>query len=525
MKDNAVEKKFSTKMIDAFESFGNAISQQRQLSIIRDGFGTILPIVITGSLCLLMVNFFLSPDGTIANSILGLEEGDGMYNFFVQLDTYVSPIFNGVVGATMNMITLYLVFFFGYFTFKSYGDDAGAIIGGAIGVAAFFLLLPIEAGVAYSAVLGSGTKYFGAEGVLFGMIMGLSAPLAFYHLSRVDAFNIKLPPSIPPTVGRSLGGLLPFAIVLVSFGAIQPVWSYIAPAIWTDGMMQLGGDMINVTYIMNAFNAIIAKPLENVGDSVWTVFFLYLIISLFWFFGIHGTNTLMPILAIVWIVPLFANMSLVESAGSVNAALETGDLATWNYASSSAWTNVGGTGYVLALVVSLNIFAKDPGQKAMARVSIPTTAFNISEPVVYGLPIMLNLYYAIPFLLVSPIIGTTAYMLTKWGMVNPAVQYMPFTTPPILIAVLTTMDWRAAIYSLFFLAFAIAAYIPFVMFATKAIMKQEAEAEGLTVEEYAAKLKNGSADEAAPEVVAKETKPKVEKAIEEKPKADEAKKE
>ncbi len=472
--------KFFEKVIDLFGEIGAKISQQRQMSVLRDSFATLLPVIIIGSLSTMVMAVFLSPSGLMAGWF-GVEAGTSSYETWANVSSYIMPVFSGIYGSTMSMINLYLVFFFGYFTLRSYGEDNGAIIGGAISLAAFLLLTPVAAG-------DGGMKYFGADGILFGMIMGLSAPVVFYHLSNVESFNIKLPPSVPPMVGKSLGMLIPFAIVLLSFGLIQPVWQIFANEVWPTGI-EIGGEATDVSYLLNAFSAFLAKPLENIGTSIWTVFFILFLITLFWFFGIHGNNVMIPILTIIWFPPMFSNQEVLASfGGDVHAAVESGELFVWTHASMSAWVNLGGTGYIISLVIAINIFSKDPAQKAMGRVGIPTSMFNISEPMVYGIPIMLNPFYMIPFIFIQPIIGVMAYTVTSLGLVNPAVQFMPWTTPPILLSMLQTLDWRAGVWSSLFLVLAVAMYSPFVIIASKSELKKAAVAEGMELDAYMEKV-------------------------------------
>ncbi|MFV0382144.1 MAG: PTS transporter subunit EIIC [Breznakia sp.] len=76
---------------------------------------------------------------------------------------------------------------------------------------------------------------------------------------------------------------------------------------------------------------------------------------------------------------------------------------------------MGGGGYVLALLIGITLFSKSPSQKALARISLPMSCFNISEPVVFGLPIMLNPSLLIPFLVVEPTICVTVAIITGLG--------------------------------------------------------------------------------------------------------------
>ena len=55
---------------------------------------------------------------------------------------------------------------------------------------------------------------------------------------------------------------------------------------------------------------------------------------------------------------------------------------------------------MLCLVVALLLFAKKKGTRNLAWMAAPTVAFNISEIVLFGIPIILNPIFVVPFMLV-----------------------------------------------------------------------------------------------------------------------------
>lgn len=92
----------------------------------------------------------------------------------------------------------------------------------------------------------------------------------------------------------------------------------------------------------------------------------------------------------------------------------------------------------------------------------------INEPVLFGLPVVLNPIYFIPFVLNQPILAGIAYFATSIGFAGPIVNQVPWTTPPVLNAFLSTNgSWGAVIVALVNIAVGFFIYLPFVMMANK----------------------------------------------------------
>lgn len=62
------------------------------------------------------------------------------------------------------------------------------------------------------------------------------------------------------------------------------------------------------------------------------------------------------------------------------------------------------------------IFAKSKSLRSLGKLSIVPNIFNINEPIIFGTPIVLNIYLLIPFVLVPLIIGISSYLLMYMGI-------------------------------------------------------------------------------------------------------------
>jgi PTS system cellobiose-specific IIC component len=70
---------------------------------------------------------------------------------------------------------------------------------------------------------------------------------------------------------------------------------------------------------------------------------------------------------------------------------------------------IGGVGATLAVISAILIFSKAKAQKQVSKVAAGSAIFQINEPVLFGLPMILNPIYFIPFAFVPPILGMITY--------------------------------------------------------------------------------------------------------------------
>src|SRR5699024_11976282 len=100
--------------------------------------------------------------------------------------------------------------------------------------------------------------------------------------------------------------------------------------------------------------------------------------------------------------------------------------------------------------------------KNLGRTVVTPSLFNINEPVIFGLPIVLNPILVIPFVITPLVTATIAYFATSIGLVSPTFVKPPLTLPaPIGAYLATGGDWRAIILVLVNIAISFGIYLPF----------------------------------------------------------------
>jgi PTS system cellobiose-specific IIC component len=132
------------------------------------------------------------------------------------------------------------------------------------------------------------------------------------------------------------------------------------------------------------------------------------------------------------------------------------------------YMSIGGSGLTIGLLIAVMIATKRKEMKEIAKLSIGPGIFNINEPVIFGMPIMLNPILAIPFIITPLVTGSIGYFATVTGFAGKAVVMVPWTTPPLINAWLSTAGSMGAVVTqLICIITAVLIYLPFVKIASR----------------------------------------------------------
>lgn len=140
------------------------------------------------------------------------------------------------------------------------------------------------------------------------------------------------------------------------------------------------------------------------------------------------------------------------------------------------WTSVSYGAFVwyatLGLLIAIFWKSKNEHYREVAKLGVAPVLFNIGEPVMYGLPTVLNPLLFIPFIVCPAVMSSVAYIATSLGLVAPVTQNVTWVMPPVLYGFFSTgFDWRAILLSLVNLALATLIYLPFVKMADNELEK------------------------------------------------------
>lgn len=408
------------------------IGSQRHLVAIRDAFIAIMPVTMVGSVAVLL-NVFLRD---LPNSY-GME---GIAEFFAP----VIGVNGNVWFASIAILSMVFVFALGYHLAKDY--KVNAIAGSVVAFASFVAFLPQSATV--EGVSGWGfipVSYLGAAGLFTALIVGFISTMIYIKLMEKKV-TINLPDTVPPAVAKAFQAIIPGVVAIY----VAAICSYLV-----------------VTYAGVPLNDLISEyiqlPLMGLSQGLFSVILLAFLVQLFWFFGLHGHNVLAPIMEGIYAPALLENIDHFARTGS------TTDLPyIWTRGSFDAYAQMGGSGVTIALIIAIFLFSKKAEAKAVAKLATPMGLFNINEPIIFGMPIVLNPIYAIPWLIIPPVLVTVAYFFTSVGLIPPVFVAVPWVLPPGIYAFLATGgNLMAGLVSLLNVFIAFVIWTPFVLLANR----------------------------------------------------------
>lgn len=394
----------------------DVLSTNRYLTAIQHGFFGAMPVMVIGSIFLLLSNFPVEGYVDFMASIFG----ENWANFFT-------------VPFNMSMNILSLFIFFGIV--KSLADhykvDAiGALVVSLVG---FLILNPTI--LSEDGAAGISMSHLGSGGLFLAIISAILA-VEIYRWVVQSGWTIKMPDTVPAAVSRSFTSLIPGTFVIVIFNIIRLLFE-----------MTPFGTAYDFIY------GVLQAPLTNIGGTLWGVLLVIFIESFLWAFGIHGSSVVSAGLGAVM-------LSLTaENAEAFLAGQPIPNIVNQQFL--AIFVNIGGSGATIGLVLLCLFFAKSRQLNLLGKISIGPGIFMINEPVIFGVPMVLNPVMMIPLIFVPVIMGLLTYFVMSIGLVpltNGA--NIPWTTPPIIGGFLLS-GWQGAVFQVFQIIFSMALYYPF----------------------------------------------------------------
>ena len=411
---------------------------QRHLVAIRDGFVGMIPIAMIGAFGSLLKNLPFDPyQNFLANTTIG---------------GHIATVGGNLWWGSLALMSLFLAVSVAYALANSY--NANALQAGLIALCSFLILSPQVMTVTPEggeAIVGWGAipwTYVSTNGLFTAMVVALISTEIFVKLSNVSALTIKMPDSVPPAVSKSFAKLLPGLIAITVMAIIG-----VAVATIFDGK-----------FINDLLQEYLAKPLTGVADSLGGAIAVALFVHILWIFGLHGANIALPVISPILMELGGKNVELLAAGATEGYSVFAG-------AFLDAFVYMGGSGVCIGLVIALIIAGRR--RKDMIALGGPPALFNINEPIIFGMPIVLNPIYMIPFILAPVVCVITAYLSISSGLVPPVIMpTIPWITPPIFGAVIATGSIKGGILAAVNIVLSILIYLPFVMADERMAKKQ-----------------------------------------------------
>ncbi len=166
---------------------------------------------------------------------------------------------------------------------------------------------------------------------------------------------------------------------------------------------------------------LIGMPFSRFSGNVFTIVFFVFCMSVFWMFGIHGGQIFTPFILMLYLQNGIANQQAFASGGT------PANILTFSF---FLLTLCGGNGGTLGLNLDMLLFSRSERYKTLGRLAIAPSLCGINEPLLFGMPIVMNAYMAIPFILVPVLNVLLAYFTMSIGLVSaPRIATTVMGTP------------------------------------------------------------------------------------------------
>ncbi|AEE91775.1 PTS system, lactose/cellobiose family IIC subunit [Tepidanaerobacter acetatoxydans Re1] len=422
-----------------------AISSQRHISAVKDGLMFTVPLTILGGFALILAQppvdpNIIKPVNFFYKFLLGWKEWAT-----VNAQTLMIPY-----NMTIGLLGLFAVVAIAYNLASSYEMNP---LSESISALLTFLAVVAPATIVDTnrpSALFISTDYLGAKGIFTAIIIALlTVEISRFLINK--NIKIKMPSNVPPMVSAPFESLIPVVTNIILFLTINQA-------------------IINTTG-MNIPQAIMTllSPAIKAIDSLGAIILTSVLTNFLWFFGIHGGAVVQSV------IQPFTALNFAENA----QALAVGESMPHIFAGGffNTFINIGGSGAALGLALAILIVAKSAQLKSVFKVAIIPVIFGISEPLVFGVPIIMNPYLFIPIVCAPIVNSVITYFVMSLNLVGKIYISFPFTTPGPIAAFLGTMDWKAVILWCILVIIDTIIYIPFVKLYDIDLQKREARIE------------------------------------------------
>lgn len=422
---------FIDNLAEKLTPLAGKLGSNRYLAVLRDAFMLSFPLTMFGSIVVVLNNLpFWSDD----------------------LKGTLGGLFGNGQNATMSIMTIFVTFGIGYYLTRSYDEDG--VFGGAVSLASYLILTPFNFTTAEGAEVSGALSLdrLGAKGMFIGMLAAFIAAEIYVRITK-KGIVIKMPEGVPDAVARSFASLIPAISTLTVFLLLNALVS----GVFT-------------TNLHDVIYTVIQKPLVGLGSGLPATLLSLFFVQILWFFGLHGQIIVNSVMDPIWNTLALENLDAFKAGEALPHIITKPFMETFT-------VGLGGSGMTLMVVILMAFVMKSRQMKDIGRLAIGPGLFNVNEPVIFGLPIVLNASILIPWVLTPLIVTTINYFSMASGLVPaPTGVTVPWTVPLFFSGMMATNSLMGGLLQLIDVAIVGVMWYPFLKVVDKANL-------ALTVEE------------------------------------------
>lgn len=419
--------KFQALLEKAIGPIAQKMSENKVIQALTNGMMAVLPVTLGVAFIAIVGNLPIEPWQKLL------------------ADMGLTQIIQDLINITSGLYALYIVVTIAYETAKI--EDQNPITCVMLSLASFLILVPqmqIPVGEEEFITVIK-TSSIGSEGIFIAIIMGISVTMFYSFLVRKKV-TIKLPESVPPMVSDSLSPT--FAAMIIFIVAF---------------IIKAGFHFTPFGDAMNFVNTMVGAPISAIGTNAVSVVIVFTFANVLWFFGIHPSAIINIFYAVV--APIILD--------NIVAFLQGQPLPYAEIMFMMSVIMIGGTGNTLGLAINM-LFSKSDRYKSLNKLSFVPSLFNINEPLIFGVPIILNPIFFIPLISSTAVGGAVIHIFYKIGFLNymnPTIE-LPWVTPPVIA------EWfyggaKFAFVILVVIAVQTLLFMPFFKMADKKAVEEE----------------------------------------------------
>ena len=409
------------------------LSQTRYLEALQRTFVTLMPYMILGATATLILNL---------SGLFGPDGGLNLPGVVKVLNVIIEPCrpwLTQVVFVTMNLLAVITSTLNGYFLGDYYhrkDKNVTPVVSAVLALVSFLCFIDFTKlsdnfdWPAY--ILGSPS--------LFGGILISILAVEIYRFLIGKNITIKMPESVPPMIASAFTSMIPVSVVVVVCSILGQGFAH-----------------FDFLALLNKWSAYLVVG----GSGPIAQFAGFFIDRILWFVGLHGSNIVSSVMQPVWTTMITDNINAFAAHKAIP------------YMFTEPWINF----YVrcsLFPVALLCCMSKVKRFKVLGKLSLPGTIFNIAEPVMYGLPIVLNPLMFVPWVLGFSVLFILNAILGVLGITPAMVSMVVWTMPaPLASFIGSGFKPQALIITLINMVLIFFMFLPFF----RVMEKQELAAE------------------------------------------------
>ena len=279
------------------------------------------------------------------------------------------------------------------------------------------------------------TGPFGTMSAIFAAVV--SNWLYLYFVQRMNQDKYDFAYRVDPRFYGSMRAILPVLSIWLFFLITHALFLTISGGIRFQEYIYKGLSFIG-TWIGTG----------SLGESL----FYNTMVQALWFSGIHGTYALRSV-----VIEGEAALNANAAAAAVGEAPEQ----IINLLFSSTFVTIGGAGSTFALLLAVFCVSRNKTQRLICKIGLLPSLMNVNEILLFGLPVVANPVFFVPFLLV-PLFNLCIAYYAVWLQLVPIVSTkIPWTTPIFFNSYLTS-GTEGLLLQFLLLVLDFAIYLPFV---------------------------------------------------------------